>query len=411
MTLIQTPGGPRSILVLALLALGAGCEADPARFRSNRVYARKQEETVGEKLSPRQLQDVADALAALFGTPDDPYVIPAGGLGLDALLDARRLKFAAGPVGRDQSAEAGGLYRQHCVHCHGVTGDGAGPTAAFLNPYPRDFRRGIFKFKSTPKGSRPTRQDLHRTLVEGIPGTAMPSFRLLPEGELEALIDYVIYLSMRGEVERALLEETADLDAEGGERLDTSPENLIEEKLASVVRRWQAADGQVTPVPPPPTLDPVAAAARGRELFFGSIANCVKCHGELQLGDGQVDDYDDWTKEFYDWAKAPDAAVRRAKVDELVALGGLSPRTIRPRNLRTGVYRGGRRPLDLYWRIHDGIDGTPMPGSLMKPEGAPLEAKGLTPEDIWSLVEYVRSLPYDALSRPHAPPAYGRDRM
>src|SRR5207248_2464538 len=32
-----------------------------------------------------------------------------------------------------------------------------------------------------------------------------------------------------------------------------------------------------------------------------------------------------------------------------------------PRNLRLGVYRGGRRPLDLYYRIHDGINGTPMP--------------------------------------------------
>ena len=41
------------------------------------------------------------------------------------------------------------LYMQHCLHCHGVSGDGAGPTAKFLNPRPRDYRQGIFKFKST----------------------------------------------------------------------------------------------------------------------------------------------------------------------------------------------------------------------------------------------------------------------
>src|SRR3974390_2059387 len=41
------------------------------------------------------------------------------------------------------------LYMTHCQHCHGVTGDGKGPTARFLNPRPRDYRQGTFKFKST----------------------------------------------------------------------------------------------------------------------------------------------------------------------------------------------------------------------------------------------------------------------
>ena len=63
----------------------------------------------------------------------------------------------------------------------------------------------------------------------------------------------------------------------------------------------------------------------------------------------------------------------------------LTPRTIPPRNLRHGIYRGGRRPLDLYYRIHAGINGAPMPA-----------AKGtISPEDIWHIVNYVRSLPYE----------------
>jgi hypothetical protein len=63
----------------------------------------------------------------------------------------------------------------------------------------------------------------------------------------------------------------------------------------------------------------------------------------------------------------------------------LAPRTIPPRNLRHGIYRGGRRPLDLYYRIHAGINGAPMPA-----------AKGtVPPEDIWHIVNYVRSLPYE----------------
>src|SRR5205807_5778428 len=105
-----------------------------------------------------------------------------------------------------------GLYREHCAHCHGITGDGVGPTAAFLNPYPRDYRKGQFKFKSTPAGFKPTHADLKKIVLDGVPGTAMPSFKLLPDLEVEALVEYVRYLSIRGEIERRLLVATGDLE-------------------------------------------------------------------------------------------------------------------------------------------------------------------------------------------------------
>ena len=86
---------------------------------------------------------------------------------------------------------------------------------------------------------------------------------------------------------------------------------------------------------------------------------------------------------------------------EYVALGALEPRTARPRNLRLGIYRGGRRPVDLYWRIRNGIDGTPMPAG-----------QKLTDEQVWSLVDYVRNLPYESISKPTMPdPNYQRDRL
>ena len=65
-----------------------------------------------------------------------------------------------------------------------MSSHGRGPTAAFLNPYPRDFRMGTFKFKSTPIGMKPTDDDLRRILLNGVAGTAMPSFKLLNEGEI-----------------------------------------------------------------------------------------------------------------------------------------------------------------------------------------------------------------------------------
>ena len=144
----------------------------------------------------------------------------------------------------------------------------------------------------------------------------------------------------------------------------------------------------------PEELDMVASIAKGRELFYGDKANCVKCHGVTALGDGQANDYDDWSKNIVKIeAKLgavaegdPDAAERQwiAEFERVLAGDALTPRTIPPRNLLQGIYRGGRRPLDLYYRIHAGINGAPMPA-----------AKGtVSPEDIWHIVNYVRSLPY-----------------
>ena len=54
--------------------------------------------------------------------------------------------------------------------CHGVTGDGQGPAAQYLNPPPRDYRLGQFKFTSTPRGSKPRREDLARIIRRGAKG-------------------------------------------------------------------------------------------------------------------------------------------------------------------------------------------------------------------------------------------------
>jgi mono/diheme cytochrome c family protein len=48
------------------------------------------------------------------------------------------------------------------------------------------------------------------------------------------------------------------------------------------------------------------------------------------------------------------------------------------------MYRGGRRPLDLYWRVHSGINGVTMPASIST----------LTPEEVWDVVNFLQVLPY-----------------
>lgn len=79
------------------------------------------------------------------------------------------------------------IYQKRCAACHGVTGDGNGVAAGYLYPRPRDYRRGVFKFTSTPYGAKPRREDLRRTIRQGAKGTSMPSFSQLPDDELAAV--------------------------------------------------------------------------------------------------------------------------------------------------------------------------------------------------------------------------------
>ena len=142
--------------MLACLVSVVGCtETPPPEFRFNAVEWRKQERKVfdeGEHFDQRCIVEIGTILTALFGTPDKPAFPFFEGEDDPAhdILSLENLEMAAGAVKSDKEGVPHGLYREHCAHCHGITGDGAGPTAAILNPYPRDFRLGKFKFKSTP---------------------------------------------------------------------------------------------------------------------------------------------------------------------------------------------------------------------------------------------------------------------
>jgi mono/diheme cytochrome c family protein len=83
------------------------------------------------------------------------------------------------------------VYMKNCVFCHGQRGDGKGEMGLSVQPLPRDFAAGVFKYRSTPSGSLPTDVDLTRTVREGIPGTAMPAFEKLPARDVKAVIEYV----------------------------------------------------------------------------------------------------------------------------------------------------------------------------------------------------------------------------
>ena len=407
------------LVVILILTTITGCNPSPEpQFRFNRVAMLKQEKTdlsEGETYPAEYQSEIGNILTALYGTPNEPrFPFPLGDDDpAHEVLSLDNLNQAAGPVSIDRLHQTAGLYRELCSHCHGISGDGAGGTAPSLKPYPRDFRLGKFKFKSTPLRRMPTDEDLTRIIKNGIPGTAMPSFRTLPENEIEALVDYVKYLTIRGQHERRLIAELANLDGqpildfdllketdEQGQEIDeeTIAENLEEfqaqlylvvgEYLGEdIVSRWVEPEDEIIDIENAPAaflLDHPAHATlilQGKELFYGK-ANCVQCHGETGLGDGQTANFDDWTN---DWLKTAGVAYEQpATYVDFLRAGALHPKPIVPRNLRTPVFRGGNLPSDVYRRIANGIEGTPMPSSPTLSTG-----------EIWALVCYVKSLPYE----------------
>jgi mono/diheme cytochrome c family protein len=76
--------------------------------------------------------------------------------------------FAAPSSARAGDAAAGKtVYETNCVSCHGPLGDGKGPVGAALNPSPRDFSKGEFKFDADGDGKPGGDPDLTNVIKNG----------------------------------------------------------------------------------------------------------------------------------------------------------------------------------------------------------------------------------------------------
>jgi mono/diheme cytochrome c family protein len=196
------------------------------------------------------------------------------------------------------------VYFRRCRFCHGLLGDGEGPAAEFLDPRPRDFTLGTFKFRTTQSGELPTNEDLFRTISRGLSGTAMQPFddeRIkngLSEDQRWQVIAYI----------RTFAPEFDD------------PE-FDPVKGAKVVS---------LPAQRPPFSE--ALAAKGKAVF--EKAKCWECHGKQGRGDGlkAFDRKDDWGFPI---------RIRNVTI---------------PWKIKAGV-----TPEDIFMRFTTGINGTPMP--------------------------------------------------
>ena len=341
------------VLLIALVVL-SGCSRDPiAEFSATPEVS---------ELPELHQTSISDGLTRLFGTTANPRVRTADAEAeepeegeptpLIDVVDQGHLKHGAR------------VYNARCAGCHGITGDGSGPAGQYLRPRPRDYRSGTFKFTSTPYGYKPARHDLVRTIRRGAKGTSMPGFPWMSDEDLDAVIDYVIFLSERGEVERFAVMMSDDYDEdEAIEMIDFT------DGLDSAIESWQEAEYEVVmPVSAEPQYSEETVVA-GRELFLSQ--GCSKCHGSD--GKGQIE----WLNpEFL----AKQAALPEAERETINYDAWNEPAPAA--DLTARMLHGGRRPIDIYRRIYTGINGTPMPafGSVFANE----------PEKLWHLVHYVR---------------------
>jgi cytochrome c oxidase cbb3-type subunit I/II len=135
-------------------------------------------------------------------------------------------------------------YGRYCVSCHGVAGDGRGPSAAWLEPRPRNFTSGMYKFRTTSASELPTDGDLRRSVERGLALTSMPHWRGLGPRELSDLVQYLKTLSPR----------------------------FSEEE-----------QGKPIAIPPRPAFT-LTLVAKGKEIW--AKAQCASCHGDGGKGDG-----------------------------------------------------------------------------------------------------------------------------
>ncbi len=309
------------------------------------------------KLKPEDRSKLDQTLNDIFGTPAAPRVFLKGadddikGRIQDLKLDEKTLEHGSR------------VYRRHCMHCHGVTGDGRGPTGPWVNPTPRDYRQGLFKFMSTDvrvNNRKPRREDLRRTLEHGIEGTSMPSFGLLQEDEREALVSYIIHLSLRGECERYTMEPLLD-----GSGLEGTVPERVADLLGDLLKAWGDSNAKgIEPGEYRSKEHDEASIRRGYTLFTDprGAASCINCH--VDFGRQAPFRYDKW--------------------------GTL----VRPANLTSGVYRGGRRPIDIYWRIRGGIDPSQMPRADFDDKTANKDQWRDNADPYWDLVNFIQALPY-----------------
>ena len=189
------------------------------------------------------------------------------------------------------------IYLEQCAVCHGIRGDGQGFLADGFETKPRDFRDGVYKFRSTSGGELPIIADVERVVRQGVPGTTMPAWgQFLNDQQIADVSRYLVTMSE---------------DFTEAWRHDREPQLL---KL------------------PNPPADLASLAPRGKAVW--NEMQCGTCHGDDGRGGGSS------------------AAALKDRWGHPIRATDLTTKW---------SFRNGFQPVDVYRTIVGGLNGTPMP--------------------------------------------------
>lgn len=192
------------------------------------------------------------------------------------------------------------IYEKRCWWCHGEKGAGDGPAAKFLNPPPRDFTAGVYKWKSTPFDELiPTDEDFAKMIKGGRTHNPIAGWTGMND------------TSMPGWADMLSDQEVADVTA-------------FIKKFADF------ANPQKQPVDVSKQVKTSKESIeKGQKIFKDK---CSECHGEEGRGNGTKKLKDDWGNRTW------------------------------PRDFsKSWSFRVSNDPKDIFMRATIGIPGTQMP--------------------------------------------------
>ena len=93
------------------------------------------------------------------------------------------------------AAKGKATFSMLCVSCHGETGKGDGPVGGMLQPPPRDFSVGEFKFDANGDGKTGTDEDLTLVIQKGA-GAFGGSPLMAPNPSLsdDDIVNVIVYI-------------------------------------------------------------------------------------------------------------------------------------------------------------------------------------------------------------------------
>jgi mono/diheme cytochrome c family protein len=243
-------------------------------------------------------------------------------------------------------------YTRYCYACHGVKGDGHGPSSYGLRPPPRNFTLGIFKFARLRSSDElPNDADLKYIVKNGLHGSAMLPWDV-PDEELGRILNYIkTFAPLKWEKTKKNGDHVKTLEVF---EIPSDP--------------WMGKD--------------VAAIARGEKLYHLK-AECLNCHPSYlgkedlyKLSAAAAKDEPDTFKTIGGFRDDPHGSVAKDSTEYAVRL--LPPdftfnqvRSIHP----------GSEVNDLFRLISFGVY------PIMPAWKGSLEDK-----DIWAIAHYVKSL-------------------